>query len=64
MTAKRMANIDATNFRTAAERAIKKYEKDGKLAEAIMWMRIVNEYEAALADHVRHRPLGAGSSHD
>lgn len=43
-----MANIDETNFRKCAQSAIKKYEKDGKLLDALVWMRIVGLYEAAL----------------
>jgi hypothetical protein len=43
-----MANIDESNFRKCAQSAIKKYEKDGKLIDALVWMRIIGLYEAAL----------------
>ena len=51
-----MANIDETNFRKCAQDAIKKYEKQGKLLDALMWMRIIGLYEAALAKHSAASP--------
>jgi hypothetical protein len=57
-----MANIDETNFRKVAQSAIKKYERDGKLQDALMWMRIISLYDAALS--VSSKPLHATSAHD
>ncbi len=42
-------DIDQTNFRLVAREAVKKYEKENMLIDALLWGRIIALYEAELA---------------
>lgn len=46
--AKTAATIDARRFRETARKAVEKYEERGMVVDAIVWGRIVGEYEALI----------------
>jgi hypothetical protein len=43
-------NLNARTFRDTAKKAVERYEQRGMVVDAIVWGRIVGEYEAALSD--------------
>ncbi len=48
--------IDETNFRECAKRAIAVYEKDGRILDALVWSRLIALYEAALEAAAAAKP--------
>lgn len=42
------SDLDETNFRSFAKKAIESYQKKGMLVDVLLWGGIIREYELAL----------------